>query len=125
MQAQKLYKELMQTEEKSRYKVLAHLFSIVFERKMRNNEWGFLRKLRKLYGAEVVFWAMLSSSSINADKNPLRYVSSVCANMLKEELGASKTRPNANLDRILNYMRNYQKPDWGNEQDANGEAAKT
>lgn len=112
MQAQKLYKQLIETEEKSRYLVLAKVFKEVFGRKIRRNEWGFLRKLVNLYGSESVFWGIMSSINISSEGTPLKYVATVCRNTTKEDLEDSPIAMSHELHDLLEYMRNYRQPDW-------------
>lgn len=112
MLVQKLYKELLETEEKSRYLILSKVFLHVFGRKVRRNEWGFLRKLIKMYGSEVVFWSMVSSFSIDASGTPLKYVATVCRNIVKEDLETSAQPMSQEASELLDFMRNYKQPDW-------------
>jgi len=81
--AQGIYKRLINTETKTHYLILANLFELVFGRKLKNTEWGFLRKLIRIYGSEMVYWAILSSARAAGD-TPLVYVASVCKGMLRE-----------------------------------------
>jgi len=70
--------------EKGSHLILARVFSEIFGRKLRNEEWGWLRRLIKLYGSETVFWALLSSVGISNTNKPLAYVSKICINWLAD-----------------------------------------
>jgi hypothetical protein len=109
MLAQKLYEELQSAEKK--YLVLAKVFSKVFGRKLRKNEWGFLRKTINLYGADIVFWAMLNSMHIKSDGTPLKYVYKVACNMAKEEIEKEK-KVSTNLRNMIQEARKFERPDW-------------
>jgi len=81
--AQDFYKQLISTEEVSHHLVLAGLFELVFGRKLQRNEWGVLRKLIRIYGSDMVYWAILSSAQATGP-TPLAYVFGVCKGMMKE-----------------------------------------
>jgi len=85
----KLYKEMQQDGKK--HLVLARLFSAAFSRRLRTTEWGFFRKLLNLYGADILFWALLSSAHLTDTTSPLSYVSKVCSNMSREILERPQT----------------------------------
>jgi len=81
--AHEIYKHLGRAEKTTHHLVLASLFELVFGRKLRRNEWGFLRKLIRIYGSEMVYWALLASAQANGP-TPLAYVMGVCRGMMKE-----------------------------------------
>lgn len=83
--AQDFYKQLISADVTTHHLVLAGLFEIVFNRRLQRNEWGMLRKLIRIYGSEIVYWAILAS--VNAKgPTPLSYVFGTCKNMLKEAI---------------------------------------
>ena len=113
MTAQELYVKLTNTATESQHLVLSDVFRITFNRSLRASEWGFLRKLMRLYGVGVVFWALIKSSNIQDRGTPLVYVSKVCIGMLKEE-----ARQLASVSRIeetkqlIAELRSYKRPNW-------------
>jgi len=100
MTVQDIYTRLMESEEGSYHLVLANLFNMVFGRKVRPTEWGHLRKLINLYGPETVYWAMLSSSHIEATGKPLVYVSRVCIGMVKDRANETSHTDKLRADTI-------------------------
>jgi len=111
MTVQELYVELR--EKKEKHLVLSKVFNTVFGRKVRRNEWGFLRRLVGLYGSEVVFWSLVASANISSEGTPLKYVASVCRNMVKEDVKEVPLQAsNQDISDLLDYMRNYQQPNW-------------
>lgn len=84
--AQEIHKKLESSKEDTHHLVLSALFNLVFGRKLRSNEWGFFRKLLRIYGSEILYWALLASANINSDTTPLVYVSKVCSGMLRESV---------------------------------------
>ena len=81
--AQDIYKKLISAEETTHHLVLAGLFELIFNRKLKRNEWGMLRKIIRIHGSERVYWAMLSSAQASGP-TPLAYVFGVCKGMTKE-----------------------------------------
>jgi len=81
--AQDFYKQLISAEATTHHLVLAGLFEVIFNRRVQRNEWGLLRKLIRIYGSEMVYWAMLSSAQATGP-TPLAYVMGVCKGMMKE-----------------------------------------
>ncbi len=112
MRVYELYSKLKKAESGSRYLVLAKVFETVFGRKLHQSEWGFLRRLIKLYGAETVFWALISSFSIDSKGTPLKYVATVCRNTAQEQLETQPRGVSQELSELLDYMKNYKQPDW-------------
>jgi len=85
MTVQDILQQLTNSEAATHHLVIANLFNMVFGRRVRTTEWGHLRKLINMYGAETVYWAMLNSSHIDATGKPLIYVSRVCTGMVKDQ----------------------------------------
>ena len=116
MKAQEIYNRILTTDEKSHHLHLAGLFKLVFNRNLKTSEWGFLRKLIRIYGSEVVYWGLLGSSNIRDTGNPLAYVSKVCAGVLKNQtepsIDVSVLERETNV--LLDSVKNYEKPDWEN-----------
>jgi len=113
MPVQELYVKLTNTAAESQHLVLSDVFKMTFNRSLRASEWGFLRKLMRLYGAGTVFWALIKSSNIQDRGNPLVYVSRVCIGMLEEEAKqlASVSRIEETKQRIAE-LRSYERPNW-------------
>ena len=126
MKVQELHDQLEKAEEGKRYLVLSRVFSAVFNRKVRRNEWGMLRKLENLYGADTVFWALISSFHIDSSSKPLRYVASICRNTVKEDIEQMDNRlNNGEFNELLKYMDEYVKPDWESILDASSETTQS
>lgn len=123
MKVQELHDQLEKAEEGKRYLVLSRVFNTVFNRKLRRNEWGMLRKLENLYGAESVFWALIGSFHIDSSSTPLKYVASICRNTVKEDIVENESREidNSELEKLLKYMEDYKQPNWEKILDASGE----
>jgi len=113
MSVQELYVKLTNTTTESQHLILSDVFKETFNRSLRATEWGFLRKLMRLYGAGVVFWALIKSSNIQDRGNPLAYVSRVCIGMLEEEARrvASVSKIEETKQRIAE-LRSYKRPNW-------------
>jgi len=113
MPVQELYVKLTNTATESQHLVLSDVFRITFNRSLRASEWGFLRKLMRLYGAGIVYWALIKSSNIQDRGNPLTYVSRVCIGMLEEEAKqlASVSRIEE-TKRLIAELRSYKRPNW-------------
>jgi len=116
MKAQEIYKRLLKADKKTYHLILAELFQMVFGRKVKTSEWGFLRKLINLYGAEPVYWALLKSSAIDSSGNPLLYVRGVCVNTLQQQVMdatiASFSDLTTETRKLLEVTRSYQSPNW-------------
>lgn len=112
MNAQVIYKELMVAPETTHHLVLAKLFSLVFGRRVRSKEWGHLRKLINIYGAEVVYWAILNSAKIDGSGAPLVYVSKVCTGLLQNETKESKSELSLKTPALVQEMLEYESPNW-------------
>jgi len=103
--AQDIYKKLISTEETSHHLVLAGLFELVFGRKLQRNEWGMLRKLIRIYGSEMVYWALLASAQANGS-TPLPYVMKVCNGMMEEAVApATDDMLEARTQKRLNELK--------------------
>ena len=103
--AQDIYKRLIASEESSHHLILAGLFELVFNRKLRKNEWGMLRKIIRIYGSETVYWAILSSAQATGP-TPLAYVFGVCKGMTKEAVApATNIIMDARTQKRLSELR--------------------
>ena len=122
MKALELYDQLREASEGKKYLVLSRVFQLVFNRKLKSKEWGFLRKLQNIYGADVVFWSLISSFHIDSSGNPLKYVAAVCKGNVKQAL-EEKEFIGTDFDGLLEYMEDYEKPDWEKILDAPGKTA--
>lgn len=113
MIAQELYVKLVNTKVESQHLVLSNVFSEIFNRSLQSSEWGFLRRLMRLYGPEVVFWALLRSSNIYDKGNPLAYVSRVCIGLLEDaaKQPTSYSRMEE-TEQLLLELRSYERPNW-------------
>ena len=114
MSAQEIYTRLL-VSGNGEHLILAELFKLVFNRNLKPTEWGFLRKLIKLYGAELVYWSMLNSAGISNTDNPLPYVMKVCVGTLKRETiftGSDKASLSRQTQALLNEMTCDALPDW-------------
>jgi len=88
--AQDIYEKLVAADSTTHHLVLAGLFELVFNRKLKRNEWGMLRKIIRIYGSEVVYWAILASAQATGP-TPLAYVFGVCKGMMKELVAPATT----------------------------------
>jgi len=113
MKAQDIYNELIANDGGAEHLVLAKLFSLVFGRNVRAKEWSFLRKLINVYGAEIVYWAILNSSNIEASGPVLVYVSKVCVGLLKSQV-VDTIQVDCDTVRLLEELNAYEQPDWDN-----------
>lgn len=110
---QQIYKDLLKADKKTEHLVLARLFKKVFGRALRTTEWGHLRKLINLYGAETAYWAILNSMNIDASGRPLVYVSKVCIGMLREGAKQRKVDTSHAITlALLHSIKAYKQPDW-------------
>lgn len=123
MKAQELYEQLENTKDDKKHLVLAKVFRTVFNRDLKSKEWGFLRRLQKIYGSDTVFWALLSSFHIDSSGQPLKYVTAVCKGMAKEEAERPKSVVKFGFDGLLDYMEDFKRPDWEKILDASSETA--
>lgn len=114
MKAQEIYSRILTTDEKSHHLHLASLFKLVFNRDLKVIEWGHLRKLIRIYGSEVVYWALLGSSNIRDTGAPLSYVSKVCTGVLKDDAEPSSDTSvlEKETELLLDSIKSYEKPDW-------------
>jgi len=110
-----IYIKLMDIDDNSAHLLLSSLFSLVFNRKLKRTEWGSLRKLVRIYGREIVYWAILNSARISAGDNVFGYIGKVCTGLLKEETKHSNIQNNL-LDirtrGLIAEFREYKQPDW-------------
>lgn len=114
MSAQEIYTRLL-VSGSGKHLILAELFKLVFNRALKPTEWGFLRKLIKLYGAELVYWSILNSANISNTHNPLAYVMKVCIGTLKREIvsvSSDKKSLSRQTQNLLNEMTCDALPDW-------------
>lgn len=123
---QQIYKDLLKSDKKTEHLILSRLFRKAFGRALRTTEWGHFRKLINLYGAEIVYWAILSSMNIDASGKPLVYVSRVCIGMLQEEVKHSRMSVSCAATLALLYsMKAYKQPDWEKILDAEATATRS
>ena len=123
---QQIYKDLLKADKKAEHLILARLFKMVFGRSLRTTEWGHLRKLINLYGAETVYWAMLNSMNIDASGKPLAYVTKVCIGLLQEETKRCKVDiSHAITLALLHSIKAYKQPDWEKILDAETTATRS
>lgn len=123
---QQIYKDLLKAGKKTEHLILARLFREAFGRPLRTTEWGHFRKLINLYGAETVYWAVLSSMNIDASGKPLAYVSKVCIGILREEAKQSKINISyAATLALLRSIKAYKQPNWEKILDAKATATRS
>ena len=103
--AQDFYKKLTSSENTTHHLILAGLFELVFGRKLKRNEWGMLRKLIRIHGSEMVYWAILSSAQATGS-TPLAYVFGVCKGMTREAVApATNIIMDARTQRRLSELK--------------------
>ena len=106
--AQDFYRQLISADATTHHLVLAGLFEIVFNRGLQRNEWGMLRKLIRIYGSEIVYWAVLDSAQ-STGPTPLAYVMGVCKGMMKEAVAPEMAViMDARTQQRLNELRKIQ-----------------
>jgi len=113
--AHEIYARLLNSSDGNVHLVLAELFRLVYNRGVRKSEWGSLRKLIRIYGAEVVYWATLHSANANSSGNVFSYISKVCIGILNEKSEKSVTvdcRLEEDTKSLLKSFRDYVQPDW-------------
>ena len=111
MTAQTIYKELQKAKKCSDHLLLARLFTLVFNRRVQQKEWGQLRKLIRIYGADVVFWSILSSSNITGG-NVFAYINKVCSGNVAAATTHIPQHGIAETQKLLDEIRAYEQPDW-------------
>lgn len=112
MNAPEILQKLRTVDKETHYLLLANLFKLAFGRKLRTAEWGHLRKLINIYGSELVYWAVLGSVGIDAERKPLAYVTKVCSGMLKELIQPAPLMIQRETQLLLDEFAEYEPPDW-------------